>query len=144
MDKNLKVSKQITINAPQTKVWDALTNPAKMSRYLFSLDTVTDWQPGTPIIFKGEYEGQPYEDKGNVIENNGSTLLKYEYWNSFAEMDDVPENYTVVTYTLQAIDDNTTLFTWTQEGFYDEDWRDEFEMILETETLLKVKQAAEE
>lgn len=143
MNKNLKVSKSIEINAPVAKVWDALTNADKTKEYLFSLETVTDWQPGTPIIFKGVYEDEAYEDKGNVIENNGSTLLKYDYWNSFAEMEDVPENYTVVTYTLQPLSDTVTLFTWAQEGFFDEDWRDEFEMILETQTLEKVKKAAE-
>jgi uncharacterized protein YndB with AHSA1/START domain len=143
MDKNLKVSKSIEINAPMAKVWDALLNPDKIKEYLFASEAVTDWQPGSAIVFKGEYEGEAYADKGNVLENNGSTLLKYDFWNSFAEMDDVPENYTVVTYTLQPVNDTTTLFTWTQEGFFDEDWRDEFEMILETQTLEKVKKAAE-
>jgi uncharacterized protein YndB with AHSA1/START domain len=143
MDKSLKVSQSIAINAPAAAVWHALTNSAKISTYLFATETITDWQPGSPITFKGEFEGKEHIDKGNVIENEAGKLLKYDYWNSFSEMEDLPQNYSIVTYTLTPVDDNTTTLTWAQEGFYDADWATEFAMYLETETLPKVKMAAE-
>ncbi len=143
MDKSLKVSKSIEINAPAGAVWEALTDPAKISTYLFATEIITDWKPGSTIIFKGEFEGEEQVDKGNVLENEAGKLLKYTYWNSFAETDDVPGNYAVITYTLTPAGDNITTLTWTQEGFYDADWAEEFAMLLETQTLPKVKRAAE-
>lgn len=143
MDKSLKVTQSIIINAPATAVWDALTNSEKISTYLFASEVITDWKPGSPIIFKGEFEDKEHIDKGNVIEYTEGVQLKYDYWNSFSEMEDRPENYSTITYTLTPIDANTTTLTWTQEGFYDADWQVEFAMYLETETLPKVKKAAE-
>ncbi|HHB51488.1 MAG TPA: SRPBCC domain-containing protein, partial [Saprospiraceae bacterium] len=38
MDKDLKVSKSITINATAEQVWDALVNPEKIKKYLFGTE----------------------------------------------------------------------------------------------------------
>jgi uncharacterized protein YndB with AHSA1/START domain len=116
MNKNLKVSKSIEIKASPAEVWDALVNPEKIKVYLFGTETITDWQIGSPIIFQGEYEGQVYKDKGNVLEVKPYEILKYDYWSGFSGMEDKPENYAVVTYTLEANIDHVK-FTWTQEGF---------------------------
>lgn len=45
-----------------------IPDPEKIKEYLFGTEVLTDWEMGSQIIFKGEYEGQQYEDKGNVIE----------------------------------------------------------------------------
>ncbi|MFT4523676.1 MAG: hypothetical protein ACI8ZN_002631 [Bacteroidia bacterium] len=43
MNKKLKVSKSIAINASATQVWDALTDPEKIKVYLFGTEAITDW-----------------------------------------------------------------------------------------------------
>ena len=121
MNKNLKVSKSIEINSNVEKVWEALTNPEKIKIYLFGTETITDWKIGSPIIFQGEYEGHKYKDKGNVLENKMYEILKYDYWSGFSGLEDIPENYSIVTYRIENASDNQVKFTWTQEGFANEE-----------------------
>ena len=79
MDLNLKVSANIEINTPTNKIWDVLTNTEKIKIYLFGTETITDWKVGSNIIFKGEYKGNKYQDKGVVLENKPNQLLSYSY-----------------------------------------------------------------
>ena len=121
MDKNLQVDKSIEIHASAQKVWDALTNPDKIKIYLFGTETITDWKVGSSIIFEGNYQGHQYKDKGNVLQNNLNETLQYDYWSGFSGLADVPENYALVTYHIEKIADNKVKFTWTQQGFANEE-----------------------
>ena len=57
-----RLTKSISINAPIAKVWDALTNPMIIKLYLFGTDVATDWKEGSPIFFRGNWHGKPYEE----------------------------------------------------------------------------------
>jgi len=126
MNKNLKISGSIVINADVNRVWDVLTNPDKIKIYLGIPETLSDWKVGSPIIWRGEFGGVKFEDKGKILENNYGSLLKFEYWSSFGGYEDKPENYSVITYTLDSIDDSTTNYTYTREKIPTEQ---EFEMF---------------
>ena len=121
MNKNLRVSKSIAINATVEEVWDALTNPEKIKVSLFGTETITDWKVGSPIIFQGEYDGHKYKDKGNVLENKPNKLLKYDYWSAFTGLEDSPEHYSIITYEIEASSNKMVLLKWTQEGFTSEE-----------------------
>lgn len=121
MNKELSVAKSIEIYGTPAEVWDAMTNPEKIRIYLYGTDTVTDWNVGSPIIFQGEYEGQVYKDKGNVLENQPNELLKYNYWSGFSGAEDIPENYQLITYKIEDIGNGKTVFTWQQDGFQSEE-----------------------
>src|SRR5690349_17371802 len=54
----LQVQNTITINATAAKVWDALVNPEQTKKYMFGCETVSDWQPGSALLWRMEYEGQ--------------------------------------------------------------------------------------
>jgi uncharacterized protein YndB with AHSA1/START domain len=114
---DLTVSQSIVINAPTTKVWEALTNPKIIALYLYGTETITDWKVGSPIIFQGEYEGQHYQDKGVVTENVFLQKIVYKYWSGFSGLEDLPENYNLVAYHLENNDNQTTNFTWSQTGY---------------------------
>jgi len=58
MKHDLVVSESIDINAEPSKVWDALTDPAIIKKYLFGTETITDWMVGSEIIFR-EYMAKP-------------------------------------------------------------------------------------
>ncbi len=49
----------ITISAPIATVWDALVNPEMIKQYMFGTNAVSDWKEGSPIVWKGEWEGKP-------------------------------------------------------------------------------------
>jgi uncharacterized protein YndB with AHSA1/START domain len=96
----MKITKSIQINSSVDSIWNALTNPEIIKRYLFGTTVSTDWKEGSPIIFSGKWHGSPFEDKGKVISVRTNELLKYTYWSSVLGIEDVPENYTETTYTL--------------------------------------------
>lgn len=143
MDKNLIASSNINIQSTPEKVWDVLTNPVKIKEYLFGTEVITDWKIGSSIIFQGEYDGQQYKDKGTVIENKKNELLKYDYWSGFSGLEDNPENYSLVTYKIENLDDNSVNFTWHQQGFSSEEGKCHTEEGLKA-MLEKIKEIAEE
>ena len=121
MRNDLIVSQSITVIADINKVWKALTTPDIIKEYLYGTETVTDWKPGSQIIFQGEYEGHKYRDKGIILTNILNQEISYSYWSGFSGLEEKPENYSTVIYTIKRIDDKTTEFTWTQKGFANED-----------------------
>jgi len=113
----LVVKSMITINAHALKVWDALINPEQTKKYMFGCETVSDWQPGSPLLWKGHYQGREMVFvKGIVVEIQLPTLLKYTVIDPNAAMEDIPENYLNVTYQLEELEGQTTL-TVLQDGF---------------------------
>jgi uncharacterized protein YndB with AHSA1/START domain len=98
-------------------VWDALVNPEKTKQYMFGCETVSDWQTGSPLFWKGVYEGNEMVFvKGYVLEFNPPHELRYTVIDPTADMEDIPANYLNVTYTLEE-KNGQTLLTVTQDGF---------------------------
>jgi len=99
----------ITINAPAARVWDALTQPELIKRYLFGTQVTTDWRVGSPIVYEGTWEGKAYRDKGKVLQVEPGKLLVSTFWSSLSGLPDVPENYQTVRYELSAEGGGTRL-----------------------------------
>lgn len=55
------------INAPISKVWGALTKPELIKKYMFGTNVVSDWKVGCSFVWKGEWQGKSYEDKGKIL-----------------------------------------------------------------------------
>jgi uncharacterized protein YndB with AHSA1/START domain len=89
------------IDAPRDKVWAALTNPDQIREYMFGSEVVTDWKQGSPIVWKGEYEGNKYEDKGEIIEIEPERRLKVTHFSPLSGQEDRPENYHTLLYELE-------------------------------------------
>ena len=109
MSKGLVVKQSVAINAPVAKVWDALVNPTMIKQYLFGTNTVSDWKVGSPIAFKGEWEGKTYEDKGVILRLEPGRLLEYTYFSSFSKLPDIPESYQTITIELSSRETHTLL-----------------------------------
>ena len=119
MKSNITGRAAVTINAPASKVWEALTTPAIIKQYFFGTDAISDWKVGSPLIFKGEWQGKQYQDKGTILESVPQKKFKYSYWSSMSGIEDKPENYVNVTYELSE-NNNATTLTVTQENIPDE------------------------
>jgi uncharacterized protein YndB with AHSA1/START domain len=119
MKSNITGKASIKINAPISRVWEALTKPEIIKQYFFGTDTTTDWKPGSPIKFTGEWEGKSYEDKGTILDVEPNKLLRYNYWSSMSGIEDKPENYVNITYSLQEEGGQISL-SITQENIPDE------------------------
>ena len=94
----------IEIDASPGEVWAALTDPEQIKKYMFGSRVVTDWQPGSPIVWKGEYEGKKYEDKGEIVEVEQARRLKLTHFSPLSGDEDIPENYHTVLYELEERD----------------------------------------
>lgn len=117
MKAQLLVQNSIEINAPAAVVWDALVNPEQTKKYMFGCETVSDWKIGSPLLWKGEYEGREMVFvKGAVVELVPNKRLVYTVFDPNSEMEDVPENYLTVTYELSE-ENGRTLFTVTQGDY---------------------------
>lgn len=100
-----------------------LTDPDLIKQYLFGAEVITSWQVGSPIVFQGEIQGQAWRDKGTILEYIHGERLSYSYWSGYCGLQDVPENYGTVTYSLDEVADGT-LLNITQHGYVDEKSRD--------------------
>jgi len=105
----LKTSMEIA--APIEKVFAALTEPESVKILFWGSELVTTWEVGTPIAYRGEWEGVEFEDHGTVLAFDPPHLVKYNYWSSFAkdELADLPENYQTITYTFEPSEGGTTV-----------------------------------
>jgi uncharacterized protein YndB with AHSA1/START domain len=103
------LSTSITVNAPAAKVWQALTDAEIVKKYFFGTNVVTDWKKGSPIFWRGEWEGKTYEDKGEILDIDPGKYVKYNYWSSMGGTEDKPENYVDVSYSLAEQDGKTVL-----------------------------------
>jgi|SRR5690606_1011028 len=115
MEQKLTLRKTFRLKAPVAKVWDALTKPELIKVYFYGTDTETDWKKGSPIYFRGSWEGVDYVDKGTILDIKPQELIRYNYWSSMSGTEDIPENYAIITYELTPVADGTIL-TVTQDG----------------------------
>ena len=109
---DLNVTVTRTIHAPVKRVWQALTRPADVAKWMMGAKVESDWTPGAPITWRGEYDGKPFEDTGEVIEVEPGKRLKHTHASGSAGPDATPN---VLTWTL-AGDDDATRLTLVQSG----------------------------
>jgi uncharacterized protein YndB with AHSA1/START domain len=109
MTRDLRTEESITIDAPIERVWEALTMPEVIKRWFFGVDTETDWQEGSPIVHRGEYQGRPYEDRGSILQIQPPRLLVHSHWSPVSGLPDAPENYQQVAWELSEGDGGTRL-----------------------------------
>ena len=115
MNKAFIAKVTITINAPASKVWEALTKPEIIKQYFFDTNVVTDWKVGNHIYYRGEWQGKSYEDKGVILKFEPEKLLVSTHWSPLSGVPDIPENYHTVTYSLSPRG-GTTEVTLTQDN----------------------------
>ena len=106
---DLIATAQASIAASNDKVWDALTNPDTIKKYMFGTTVSSDWKSGSPITWKGEWKGKAYEDKGEIKQIKPKSFLQYTHFSPLAGEPDVPENYHTVTIKLDSENGSTSV-----------------------------------
>lgn len=141
MNKELISKSSIDINASPPRVWEALIKPEIVKEYFFGAVIVTDWKVGNPITFKGEFNGNKYEEKGVLLNVDPNGQLQYSHWSNFDGLPDELENYRTWTFDLNE-KNGTTQLSITEDNLPTEKQKkrsDEFW----SEALLKIKRLVE-
>jgi uncharacterized protein YndB with AHSA1/START domain len=122
MAADLSARASTLIDASAAKVWHALVTPADIKQYFFGSTVTSDFRQGSPITWKGEWKGKPYEDKGVILAVVPERTLRYTHFSPLAGLPDKPENYHTVTIEL-ARDGERTRVDLAQDGNATEDAR---------------------
>lgn len=115
MSKGLVAESTITISVPVEEVWKALTEPEIIKQYMFGTEVETDWKVGSPIFWRGQWQGKKYEDKGEILQYEENRSVSYSHFSPLTCQPDIPDNYHTITIKLS--DDNGhTSATLSQDG----------------------------
>ena len=141
--KGLVANAQTSIEASVDKVWEALTNPEMIKKYMFGTTVSSEWKNGSPITWQGEWKGKAYEDKGEIKQIKPKTYLQYSHFSPLTGEADVPENHHTVTIKLTPENGSTTV-ALSQDNNKTEDARQHSEnnwtmMLSELKKLLEGK-----
>jgi uncharacterized protein YndB with AHSA1/START domain len=107
----LIVKNNISIKASADKVWDALVNPAQTKKYMFGCEAISTWTPESPLLWKGQHDGKEMVFvKGEIVRIVPGKFLAYTTFDpNNRAIEDLPENYVVVTYSLSEKNGETLL-----------------------------------
>ncbi|MGC3993033.1 MAG: SRPBCC domain-containing protein [Propionicimonas sp.] len=106
---------EVRVDAPLERVWGALVDPDDVKAWMFGTTLTTDWVPGHPISWSGEYEGTAYRDSGEVLEVDRPTTLSVTHYSPLSGRPDTPENHHTLTWRLAGDAEGTTL-SLSQDG----------------------------
>ncbi len=107
MDKKFVAKASVTVDAPIAEVWKALITPEAIKEYMFGTTVMSEWKEGSPIIWKGEWQGKSYEDRGVILQLKPGRTLQYTHFSPLAGLPDTPENYHTVTIDLSPVGKQT-------------------------------------
>lgn len=102
------IIKEVVLNAPVSKVWQALTNKDELKQWCFDMNAFK-LEEGFEFQFHGEKDGQKFLHVCKVVEVQPQKKMKW-LWS----YEDVPGD-TFVTFELFPLDDETRL-RLTHEG----------------------------
>ena len=131
MEKKLKCEKKTVIDAPVTKVWQALTTSDIVKEYFFGNEAISSWNVGDSIVFKGEWEGQEYLGRGIILNRVPFSLFRFSYWSSLSGLENKSDNYQHITYKLSEDEDGRTELITTVDKIPDERMKGKIEKDLD-------------
>jgi uncharacterized protein YndB with AHSA1/START domain len=106
-------NKAVNIKAPTSQVWHILTTPELMKKWMISEDieinVSTDWKVGSPMVIRGNMNGNNFKNNGTVLQFEPEKTLEYSHLSSMSRLPDRPENYSIVGFTLNPTEDQTIL-----------------------------------
>ena len=101
MNRGFAVNASAVIDAAISLVWNALTKHEFIKHYMFGTNVVTDRQVGSPVVWKGEWQGKSYEDKGTILRFEEERAFSYSHFIPLSGKPDNPEHYHTVTIELE-------------------------------------------
>ena len=97
------------INAGPAVIWAVITDPEQLGQAFFGATVETDLRVGSPITYRGEYQGKQFEDKGEIVKVEPNRVFQVTHFSPLSGQPDIPENYHTVSFELTPRDDGTEL-----------------------------------
>jgi uncharacterized protein YndB with AHSA1/START domain len=102
------------IAAPIKAVWQALTSDSGHSAVMFGAEVVTDWRQGSPIEWRGTWEGKPFTDRGEILAFEPPSSLVVTHYSPLSGEDEAAATHRV-SWLLEEEGAETTVLL-TQDG----------------------------
>ncbi|MEO6003792.1 MAG: SRPBCC family protein [Opitutus sp.] len=106
---------RVRLAVSREKAWAALTRPDLVAKWQYGSALTTTWEVGSRIVFRAEWEGQVFEQWGEVLEYREPERLRYRLFAPRPDLVDRPENYFEMIYSLESREGGT-LVTITQHN----------------------------
>ncbi len=90
----------VKFNASRQKVWDTITKAELVKVWQYGSDLLTSWEIGSDIKFRTEWEDKVFEQWGKVLEVKPTEIVKYSLFAPRPDLEDIPENYFIMSYVL--------------------------------------------
>jgi len=105
MNAPLTLSSSILINASPARVWAVLVDPQETVKYMFGCVPDSDWQPGSPLLWRGTFDGvEIVAVKGTVTEIRPEAYLAYTAIDpNDPKVADIPENTLLLPISLRPL-----------------------------------------
>jgi uncharacterized protein YndB with AHSA1/START domain len=139
-----EASTRIEIDAPPERVWQTLVQPDLVARYMHGAQVDSDWTVGSPIVWRGEWQGKPYVDMGVVRPFAPPRRLAVTHWSPLTGDPDEPANYHHVTYELEPLGVDRTALSLMHGNSPSQDAADTMVETGWTPMLQQLKQVAED
>ena len=96
---------ETVVHADARTVWRVLTAPR--SAMFMGAAVETDWQPGSPISFTGEFNGRAFRDHGKIRDLVEQERIAFTHYSPSSGKPDEPENYNYIDIWLEPDGDST-------------------------------------
>ena len=106
------IEKTVFITATPEEVWRALTDPEHIKKWIgepeMQITIHTDWQVGSAMVVEGFHHAL-FENKGYILHFEPGKKLIYSQMSSFSHLPDIPENYSILEFTVESHGMSTSL-----------------------------------
>jgi uncharacterized protein YndB with AHSA1/START domain len=109
------------IHSDLASVWKFLVDPVKLGEAFWGSTVESDFTIGGPIVWKGAWQGKPFEDRGTVKRVEPLALLQYTHW-TVATAGTLESSPNLLTYRLSSEKDGVRV-TFTHENIPTEEAR---------------------
>lgn len=87
MVNDVVITRSAILNAPASRVWEALTNPELTKRYYYNCEVQSEWTPGSALRWKGTYDGRDIDAEGQILEIVPGKRVKFSGFDRLAAGD---------------------------------------------------------
>ena len=119
------ITRSVLLNATPARVWEALTHPKMTKQYYYNCEVSCDWEKGSTLRWKGDYQGRELNSEGKVLDVIPGRKIKYSGFDRLVAGDISREGDVYITHEIIPQGTRTKLLT-TIEHFEGDETRAEY------------------